>query len=171
MEIYLFDNTPDDAIVEEHGPMGPAHAGTVTVDYEYQVEIWVEEVEKDHPNIVKAHCPDLGRMWERHEDKMVEVSGLSNAVDKLAKGGLIANIYGDSIFGGTEEEMIDGIKGRKNAYVILRQDTKTFNLRIANEGQFSDGYFGTLDELVALAIEKVPTTKVPTLDELRNLRN
>lgn len=151
--------------------MGPAHSGTVTVDYEYQVELWVEEVEKDHPHIVMAQCPDLGRTWKRHHDKMIEVTGLDNAVKRLVNGGLLADIYGDSIFGGTEKEMIYEIEGRKNAYVILREGNNAFNLRIANEGQFSDGYLGTLDEMVALAIEKVPTTKLPTLEELKKLRD
>lgn len=75
MRIHLHDNTPA-APGEPHGPRGPTHCGGITVDYEYQVEAWVQEIEKDHPNVVRVECPDIGREWKRNASgKFIEVPG------------------------------------------------------------------------------------------------
>ena len=67
MKLYLHDDKP--AVEgEKHGERGPTHCATITVDYEYQVEQWVIELEKDEPGVVRAECPDLGREWLRNED-------------------------------------------------------------------------------------------------------
>lgn len=73
MRLYLHDNTPAGP-GEPHGERGPTHCGSVSVDYEYQAEMWVEEIEKDHPHVVRIECPDLGREWRRNESgKFTEV--------------------------------------------------------------------------------------------------
>jgi hypothetical protein len=69
MILNLFDATPEDLDVTEHGPLGPAHAATVKVDYEYQVEQWVIEIGHDSPDIVRAECEDLRRKWKRDSDR------------------------------------------------------------------------------------------------------
>ena len=56
-------------IVPNHGPLGLSHAARVEVDYEYQIEQWVFEIGKDHPEIVRAECEDLKRKWKRDSDK------------------------------------------------------------------------------------------------------
>lgn len=73
MKVYLHDDTPAKP-GEKHGIRGPTHCGTATVDYEYQVEMLVEEAAADHPHVVRIECPDLGREWKRDGDRMVEVS-------------------------------------------------------------------------------------------------
>lgn len=72
MQIHLHDNTPAKP-GEKHGPDGPTHCGSVTVDYEYQVEMWVEEVGRDHPHVVYMRSPDLKRAWRREGKEMKEV--------------------------------------------------------------------------------------------------
>jgi hypothetical protein len=49
--------------------------GTARVDYEYQAEMWVQDIiEKDHPMCVRVDVPLLGRKWKREADgKMLEV--------------------------------------------------------------------------------------------------
>lgn len=71
MRAYLFDDTPA-APGEKHGERGPTHCATITVDYEYQVEMWVQEIEKDNPKVVRIECPTLLRAWKR-DDKGVFV--------------------------------------------------------------------------------------------------
>lgn len=72
MKIHLHDNTPA-APGEKHGPRGPTHCGSVTVDYEYQVEMWVQDIETNYKHVVRLESPDLGREWLRGEDgKFVE---------------------------------------------------------------------------------------------------
>lgn len=66
MKLYLHDNKPARE-GEKHGERGPTHCATITVDYEYQVEQWVIELEKDEPDVVRAECPDIGREWRRNE--------------------------------------------------------------------------------------------------------
>ena len=73
MKVHFHDNKPA-APGEKHGPDGPTHCGSVSVDYEYQVEMWVDEVEKDQPLIFKVRCPDLLREWHRKDGKMIEVT-------------------------------------------------------------------------------------------------
>jgi len=64
MKLHFFDDMP--AIPgEPHGPLGPTHCGTVTVDYEYQAEQMAIEVGVDHPKVVQITCPELGRSWKR----------------------------------------------------------------------------------------------------------
>ena len=64
MRLHLHDNEPAKP-GEKHGEDGPTHCGSVTVDYEYQVEQWVIDVGNDHPDIMYARCPDLRRAWRR----------------------------------------------------------------------------------------------------------
>lgn len=75
MKAYLYDDTPA-AAGEKHGPLGPTHRGTLTVDYEYQVEEWVVDLERSEPKVVCIECPDLCREWWRDEcGKFVEFHG------------------------------------------------------------------------------------------------
>ncbi len=68
-----YDDTPS-APGEEHGPKGPTHCASIRVDYAYQAEMWVQEIEKDQPEIVRIECEGLKREWKRNEaGKMVEV--------------------------------------------------------------------------------------------------
>lgn len=83
MEIYFHDDTrlidengqPNKAIYNpitfepNHGHRGITHAATVKVDYEYQVEMWVDEAQKEYPRI---ECPDIGREWKRIDGRFVE---------------------------------------------------------------------------------------------------
>ena len=65
MKLHLFDATPESATPAKHGVLGPAHAADVTVDYEYQAELWVNDIGQDYPEIVRVECPDMGRTWVR----------------------------------------------------------------------------------------------------------
>jgi hypothetical protein len=79
MDLFLHDDTPAKP-GEKHGEDGPTHAGTVHVDYAYQVEEWVYEVQVAHPAIVRLRCPDLGREWLRGPDgKFVETAPSKDA--------------------------------------------------------------------------------------------
>jgi hypothetical protein len=86
MEIYLHD---DSRLIDEkgapnrnlydpvtfapnHGHRGHTHAGTVRVDYEYQVEMWVSEIQSGHPYIMRIECPEIEREWKRIDGKFVE---------------------------------------------------------------------------------------------------
>lgn len=74
MKLFLFDATPA-APGEKHGPEGPTHCGTVTVDYEYQVDMWVADISDDYPHVVRCTCPGYdghGKEWERVDGKLVE---------------------------------------------------------------------------------------------------
>lgn len=72
MQIFLHDATP--AVPgENHGPDGLTHAGTIRVDYEYQVEVWVQQAQQNLAHIVRIRCPDLGREWKRTDGKFAEV--------------------------------------------------------------------------------------------------
>lgn len=74
MKIYFHDNTPAGP-GEIHGIDGPTHAGTVSVDYEYQVEMWVVDAEKTELKCFRIRCPMLQREWKRDDTgKMIEVS-------------------------------------------------------------------------------------------------
>jgi hypothetical protein len=64
MKLYLHDASPVGP-GGEHGLDGPTHAATVAVDEAYQLEMWIEDVERDQPSIVFAYCPALKRAWER----------------------------------------------------------------------------------------------------------
>jgi len=46
--------------------------GTVCVEYEYQAEEWVKDIEGGVPMCVRVHVPALGREWVRINGKMVE---------------------------------------------------------------------------------------------------
>lgn len=75
MKLHLHDNKPDEK--GKHGPRGPTHCADVDVDYEYQAEQWVIELEEEK-NIVRIECPDLGREWRRNEHgKFTEITGPS----------------------------------------------------------------------------------------------
>ena len=68
MKLHLFDATPDSDPIEEareNGALSPSHSANVTVDYEYQAELWVEEIGRFHSTIVRVECPSLGRKWIR----------------------------------------------------------------------------------------------------------
>lgn len=56
----------------KHGHRGHTHAGTVRVDYEYQVEMWVGEVQSNYPHIVRIECPAIRREWIRVDGRFVE---------------------------------------------------------------------------------------------------
>ncbi len=64
MKIHLHDDAPAKP-GEKHGERGPTHCADVTVDFEYQAEMWVADIETDHPNVVRVECPALGREWKR----------------------------------------------------------------------------------------------------------
>jgi hypothetical protein len=77
VKLYLHDDKPAKE-GEVHGERGPTHCATITVDYGYQVEQWVIELEKDEPDVVRAECPDIGREWRRNEHgKFTEVTSPS----------------------------------------------------------------------------------------------
>lgn len=63
----MFDATPaKDG--EPHGPKGPTHTMTTTADYEYQIEMYVDDAEQNFPSVVRIHSPELNREWVRGED-------------------------------------------------------------------------------------------------------
>ncbi len=64
MKLYLHDNTPA-APGEPHGERGLTHCGTVPVDYQYQVDMWVKDIGEDYPHVVRIECPALGLEWRR----------------------------------------------------------------------------------------------------------
>jgi hypothetical protein len=65
IELELHDDTPAGP-GEKHGPGGPTHAGSVRVDSEYQVDVWLSDIEHDHKDIVRIVSKDLGREWKRN---------------------------------------------------------------------------------------------------------
>jgi hypothetical protein len=69
MKLELHDA---DTTATKHGSSGPTHAGSVTVDYEYQAEEWVKEIEQDYPDIVRLVL-DNGREWRRVNGRFEEV--------------------------------------------------------------------------------------------------
>jgi hypothetical protein len=75
--LHCFDNTPAEP-GQKHGPLGPTHCLDVgkqgTIEYEYQAEIWVQELETEAPDIVRIECPALNRTWVRTEGKFHEQS-------------------------------------------------------------------------------------------------
>lgn len=74
MKLYLHDNTPA-AVGEKHGERGPTHMGTIhDLDYEYQAEQWVIDLEKDDLAIVRIECPSLGCEWRRINNKFERFS-------------------------------------------------------------------------------------------------
>lgn len=72
MAYYLHDNTPA-ASGEKHGARGPTHCGTYhgSFDYEYQVEMWLEETAADYPMVVRIETGDGGRGWIRQGQRFV----------------------------------------------------------------------------------------------------
>ena len=74
LRVHFHDNTPAKP-GEAHGDDGPTHCGSVTVDYEYQVEMWVfDEIDQHSPKIHRVRCPAIQREWKRDEaGKMKEV--------------------------------------------------------------------------------------------------
>jgi predicted nucleotidyltransferase len=64
--LFLHDNTPA-APGESHGEDGPTHAGTVRSadEHVYQLEMRVQEIGGDYPDIVRIRCPELNREWKR----------------------------------------------------------------------------------------------------------
>lgn len=74
MRLHFHDNTPAGP-GEKHGSDGPTHCGSVSVDYAYQAEMWIEDIERNYPDIHRVRCPDLRREWKRGEDgKMAETT-------------------------------------------------------------------------------------------------
>lgn len=65
IELELHDDIPAGP-GEKHGPAGPTHAGSVRVEFEYQVEVWLSDIEQDHKDIVRIVSKDLGREWKRN---------------------------------------------------------------------------------------------------------
>jgi hypothetical protein len=84
LRLFLHDNTPAKE-GEPHGEDGPTHAGTVQVDYEYQIETWVfDEIQSDYPRIIRARCPELSREWKRGSDgKFAEIEGSHPSGQKI----------------------------------------------------------------------------------------
>jgi hypothetical protein len=72
IELELHDDTPAGPD-EKHGPGGPTHCGTARVDYEYQAEMWVQDVEMIPDVVVRIVAKSLGREWRRSSNgKFVE---------------------------------------------------------------------------------------------------
>lgn len=71
IELELHDDTPAEPD-GKHGPGGPTHCGSVKVDYEYQAEMWVEEIQTCHPKVVRVVAKELGREWLRNSDGIFE---------------------------------------------------------------------------------------------------
>lgn len=66
MKVHFFDDTPAKP-GEKHGSLGPTHCGSVSVDYEYQADMWVDEVRDLNSSVVKAelHVGDeVIKRWE-----------------------------------------------------------------------------------------------------------
>lgn len=48
-------------------PEGDTHCAnaTIPIDYDYQLEMSVQDIFDDLPYVVRVECPDLGRVWVR----------------------------------------------------------------------------------------------------------
>ncbi len=66
IRLECHDNTPTGP-GEKHGHEGPTHCRTVRVDYEYQAEMWVQELQADYPEVVRIVSHELEREWKRDE--------------------------------------------------------------------------------------------------------
>lgn len=67
-----------DLFEQKYGSRGPTtHCAVVRdLEYPYQVEQWVIDLETDEPQVVRCVCPELGRVWERRADgRFCEVRG------------------------------------------------------------------------------------------------
>lgn len=75
--LHCFDDSPAGP-GEKHGHLGPTHCATVgrngTIEYPYQAEQWVIDLEADAPHVVRIECHELGRTWERVDGKFVETT-------------------------------------------------------------------------------------------------
>lgn len=78
--LHCFDDKPAKP-GEKHGELGPTHCANVggngTIEFPYQAEMWVQEIEKDYPEVVRIECPALNRIWVRNHGKFHEESPLS----------------------------------------------------------------------------------------------
>lgn len=76
MNLYLHDDQPDQPrrLDAPDEGQGPTHCATITdVDFDYQAEMWVADIEADHKHVVRV-VTDTGREWRRGDDgKFVEV--------------------------------------------------------------------------------------------------
>lgn len=61
MKAHVHD---DETEAKEHGPLGPSHRGTLTVDYEYQLEQFLIDLPKDDPKATRVVSED-GREWRK----------------------------------------------------------------------------------------------------------
>lgn len=65
--LYLHDN---DVTSTKHGSKGSTHAGTLQVDYEYQLIEWLQDIGIDYPHIVRIESND-GREWVRQGNRFL----------------------------------------------------------------------------------------------------
>jgi hypothetical protein len=75
MRFFYHDNTPAKP-GEPHGERGPTHCGSqnVTLDYEYQLEMHLDDIAKSYPHIVRIES-NTGREWKRDANgNFVEVA-------------------------------------------------------------------------------------------------
>lgn len=63
MELYFYEE-----IEIDQGNIVGSAAARVVVDYEYQAEEWVKDMEREHKRIKSAYLPSRNRTWIRGED-------------------------------------------------------------------------------------------------------
>lgn len=85
MKIFLHDATTlldmkvsPQTLEPLHGERGPTHCGTLEVDYPYQVEMWVKEIDQLYPRVTRIECPSLGREWRRDTTGIFREGAFSN---------------------------------------------------------------------------------------------
>ena len=74
--LHCYDDTPCKPEEVKPGALSPTHCFTIgkggSIEYAYQAEEWVHQVEEDYPGVVRVECLALGRTWIRRNGKMEE---------------------------------------------------------------------------------------------------
>ena len=74
--LHCYDDNPCKPEDMTPKALSPTHCFSIgnggTIEYVYQAEEWVRQVEEDHREVVRVECPTLGRTWVRRDGKMVE---------------------------------------------------------------------------------------------------
>lgn len=80
MKLEFHDGNVNDTV--KANMSGPTHAGTVHVDYEYQVEEYVRMMEDERPEIIRILLVDNGREWLRRDGRFVESTQAGGPADE-----------------------------------------------------------------------------------------
>lgn len=145
---FHMHNASEAAPGEKHGPRGPTHAGTGRVDYAYQVEQWVIDLQDDL-YVVRIECPALGREWCRNDEgRLTELLQTSNGVvagraasrEEQVSANLLQITFRKGVpfsayltFPRASEAMVGRTEQMENGFIVDRDiEGKPFGLELTN---------------------------------------